>query len=310
MFKKPKIKLLSAQQIDKNKWDECINQSTNPLIYANTFYLDHLHEKWCGFVGENYDWVLPITAGKKWGFYYLYQPSFVQQLGVFAKRGIDVPLADIVACLQKHYQFWEINWNYATPHQHLPSTIQVRSGANYILDLSKPYNLIAANYENILVKNLKMSKKNNLTYLCSRDYKNCINLYERNYSHRLPQIKTTDYLNLKLLCEHALANNALLCRQVANEDGELLATILLLKDKQRLYNIINTTPANGRKVAANHFLIDSLINEFAGTGIILDFEGSDQPGIKKFYEGFGGQNQPYYMLRYNNLPWPVKLLKD
>jgi hypothetical protein len=43
--------------------------------------------------------------------------------------------------------------------------------------------------------------------------------------------------------------------------------------------------------------------------MILDFEGSDQPGIAHFYSNFGGVDQPYFCYRRNRLPWPVRWLK-
>jgi hypothetical protein len=43
--------------------------------------------------------------------------------------------------------------------------------------------------------------------------------------------------------------------------------------------------------------------------MILDFEGSDHPGIAHFYENFGSINQPYFFYRHNRLPWPLRLLK-
>jgi hypothetical protein len=43
--------------------------------------------------------------------------------------------------------------------------------------------------------------------------------------------------------------------------------------------------------------------------MILDFEGSDHPGIAHFYANFGGIDQPYFFYRRNRLPWPIRWLK-
>jgi hypothetical protein len=310
MLKTSKLKLLSSSEIDKAKWDRCIDESDNTLIYAKSFYLDNLHANWCGVIAENYDWVLPVTSRKKWSISYLFQPAFVQQLGIFARPSSTVPYSDIIHLLQKQYKFWEISWNYATPVAEFPPEIEKKPAANYILDLSSDYDTIFASYHKDLIKNLKKAEKNSLTYLCSNDFKNCINLFKKHYSERLPNIKNEDYLNFRTVCDYALQERRLVCRQAANEEGELLSSILLLKDKNRLYNLMNTTTDSGRKSEANHFLMDGVIHEFAGSGLILDFEGSDIPGIKAFYENFGSKDQPYYMLKYNNLPWPIQFIKD
>jgi len=49
---------------------------------------------------------------------------------------------------------------------------------------------------------------------------------------------------------------------------------------------LNATTEDGRKSAANHFLIDQLIREFCEEEWLLDFEGSDLEGVKHFYQSF------------------------
>jgi hypothetical protein len=75
-----------------------------------------------------------------------------------------------------------------------------------------------------------------------------------------------------------------------------------LKDEKRIYNIASSTLPKGRTLEANHYLFDRLIHEFAGQNLILDFEGSDLPGVARFYEKFGSANQPYFFWKSNRLP--------
>jgi hypothetical protein len=90
---------------------------------------------------------------------------------------------------------------------------------------------------------------------------------------------------------------------------DLQASCVCFTDKKRIYFILSTVTETGKSNQANHFLIDQLIREFAGQPLILDLEGSDIPGVADFYSGFGAINQPYYFLKWNNLPWPLKLFK-
>jgi hypothetical protein len=43
--------------------------------------------------------------------------------------------------------------------------------------------------------------------------------------------------------------------------------------------------------------------------MIFDFEGSSIPGVAKFYEGFGATNEPYSVIKKDNLPLWAKLAK-
>ncbi len=116
-------------------------------------------------------------------------------------------------------------------------------------------------------------------------------------------------MNFQVLCKQLSEEHMVLVRSVSDKNDELLSIALFLKHNNRLYNLMNSTTGNGRKMESNTFLFDSLIQEFSGTDLILDFEGSDIPGVKSFYEKFGAINQPYTRINFNTLPLPLRLFK-
>lgn len=302
------IQFLTNNEINKQLWNDCIKASPNGLIYVESFYLDNICMGWNAVTGENYEWVLPITYKTKWGIPYLYQPPFTQQLGVFAKPNVYVPYSQIIEYLQQHYKFWEISWNYATPD--FASSLHIVGATNFILDLSQKHEDIQAKYHNILTKNLKQNKRHELRYCPVENYHTCIQLYKKQYGNRIRHVKETDYQNFSNICKYLHQQKMIICREAVNKKDELLSSVLLLTDGKRLYNIMNVTTAEGRKINANHFLLDAVIREFSDRDLVFDFEGSDLPGVKSFYEYFGGENQPYFMIKYNDLAWPVKLFKQ
>ncbi len=60
---------------------------------------------------------------------------------------------------------------------------------------------------------------------------------------------------------------------------------------------------------ANHTLLNEVLKEFSERDLLFDFEGSDLPGVKEFYEYFGPVNQPYFHYHFNYLPFPLNLIK-
>ncbi|WP_315816464.1 hypothetical protein [Paraflavitalea speifideaquila] len=56
------------------KWDRCIADAPNGLIYGYSFYLDKMADNWDGLVLNNYEAVMPLPWKKKWGIYYLAHP--------------------------------------------------------------------------------------------------------------------------------------------------------------------------------------------------------------------------------------------
>ena len=79
------IKLLKHNKIDKTRWDDCINKSFNGNVYALSWYLDIGHPGWDALVENDYERVMPLTISRKFGISYMFQPFFVQQLGVSSK---------------------------------------------------------------------------------------------------------------------------------------------------------------------------------------------------------------------------------
>ncbi|MGZ3950491.1 MAG: hypothetical protein ACXVBZ_03805, partial [Flavisolibacter sp.] len=70
-------------EVEIDKWDRCISGSSNGLIYAYSYYLDATADNWDALVLNDYQAVMPLPWRKKFGVFYLYQPSFAAQLGVF-----------------------------------------------------------------------------------------------------------------------------------------------------------------------------------------------------------------------------------
>ena len=303
------IRFLKNNQVNKQRWDDCIDHCPNGLIYAKSIYLDCVCPGWNALVHEDYDWVMPLTSRSKFGISYLYQPPFTQQLGVFAKNeSVNIPWREILTITEKKFKYWQYNFNCGTPAI-FDQSFTVKPATNFVLLLQQGYNSIKLSYANDLLRNLDKSSRQPLYYSSNADPVLAIDMYCKLYGDRMPHVTQADYDRFKMLISHLQNQHKIVCRQVVNDQQEMLAIALLLKDKNRLYNLMNSTTEAGKKIAANHFLMDSIIREFAGQNLILDFEGSDLAGVKSFYQNFGATNQPFYMVTYNHLPWPINLLK-
>lgn len=303
------LQLLHNRYINKQLWDHCVHRSPCSLVYATSVYLDHMCPHWYGLVGDNYQWVMPVTQREKFGIKYLYQPAFVQQLGVFAAHANTViQWQQIKTTLKQHYRFWEINVNFATPANVFNAACLVTAATNFVLPLHFPYQQIYKGFHNDHRRNIQRSKTFNLVYQPA-DYHESIDQYIKHYGSRLKHVSADDYSRFRQMTVTMNATHNVVCRAVTDASNNLMAIVLLLKDAKRLYNMMNTNTAAGRRCEANHFLLSSVIEEFSGSDLLLDFEGSDLPGVHDFYKKFGTINQPYYSVKYNRLPWPINLLK-
>ncbi|OQP59361.1 hypothetical protein [Niastella populi] len=297
------LQYLQRKHIDTQQWDRCIANAANGLLYAHSFYLDYMAGNWDALVLGDYEAVMPLTWRKKWGIRYVYRPAFIQQLGIFTGTELTVELVNrFLNELPAHFRFADFFLNYAHPQTGLPGH------SNFLLPLQLSYEQLRANYKHDLVKNLKRTSRFNLLYSKENTYKESLAAFRDLYGNRIAHVTDDDYSRFEKVLAYLNERNNLVARSVT-EDGKLLSKGMLLRDKHRLYLIASVTWPEGRNKGANHFLIDRLIDEFAGSSLVLDFEGSDIPGIAHFYKNFGSFDQPYYHFYYNKLPWPVRLLK-
>ncbi len=310
MKETPRIKYVKAADIDKQKWDDCIRLSVNRLIYAESAYLDHMASNWDALVLNDYEAVMPLTWKQKWRIKYLYQPPFIQQGGIFSLKNIDTETTrSFIEAASGKFKFAEFTINYQ--YELIPEKgLQVKLRNNFILPLGQGYKKIFQNYNSYIKQRLSRLAKFELQYKPGDDITGTIKLYRKLYGERMDSVRNKDYQQFENLCKYFNADNRVLIRHVYNNDGkELLAMILLLKDEKRLYNIISCILPKGKKLLANYFLYDQVIREFAEEKLILDFEGSDIPGVSYFYNKFAALNQQYAFVKFNKLPLPVKLIK-
>lgn len=300
------ITYLPNHQIDYAKWDACISNAPNSLIYGYAYYLTHMAKNWDGLILNDYEAVMPLIWNKKMGIRYCYQPPFMQQAGWFGNLSsiLAKQLLEKITAFTK-YGDWMFNYGNLELVDWKDSNILT----NYILKLDSDYLNLQENYKTDLLNNLKTAAKSNLQYTSSKDIDVAIQNYRAHYGNRMPHVKEDHYKNFSNLCHQLESTGLCIIREVKDEKGNLVSSALLLKDSNRIYNMVNTNTEKGRRLSANHYLYDCIIKEFAGSKFIFDFEGSDLPGVKSFYENFGPVNQPYFYWHYNNLPFPLKLLK-
>jgi hypothetical protein len=297
------IRYIQRNEIDISKWDACVEAAPNGLIYARSWWLDEMANNWDALIVGDYKMIMPLTWRRKWGIRYLYQPAFSQQLGIISSHEVSAKDAQCFYTeLQKMFRFAEINLNYLNIFE------ETALRQNFVLDINIDYAGIASRYKTDLKKNLHRSARAGFTY--NSDIKNLavVELFKHTYNSKI-KLSADSFSRLSNAVKIAEQKGMIVCRSVNDKDRNISAAVLCLKDTKRIYFLLSVIPADARVQRANHFLIDSLIREFSQQHLLLDFEGSDIEGIAYFYKLFGAINQAYPFLRFNNLPWPISLLK-
>src|SRR5580698_8347179 len=103
---------LRHNEISKVKWDKCLDNSPNSLIYAYSWYLDIVSPEWDALVEDDYSGIMPLPKASKYGFSYIYPPLFTQQLGLFSTDSLtDGKIMEFISAIPSKFRYLEMNLN-------------------------------------------------------------------------------------------------------------------------------------------------------------------------------------------------------
>ena len=106
------ISYIERKQIDDVKWNACIDKAFNGNLYGYSWFLDIVGVEWDALVENDYERVFPLVFKKKFGVYYIYQPFFTQQLGLFSTIRLDpAALSLFIRAIPAKFKQAEINLN-------------------------------------------------------------------------------------------------------------------------------------------------------------------------------------------------------
>jgi hypothetical protein len=297
------VRIISSGEIDAVQWNGLVDRSVNGLIYAYSWYLDKMCERWVGMVYGDYEAVMPLPTNSKLGLKYAYQPAFVQQLGVICSNttAADRYLNAFMPFLKKYYSYIDIKLNFLhTPHPRYN---------NYILSLDTTFSQIQSGFNRSFKEAFKQSKKTPGKLYFSNDLKEALAFNSALYDFRSVKLKEGIYDRFGELCTYLQKNQQCLI-PTWMIDGKVVAQAIVLKDRKRYYLMTSACLEEGRALRANHALMYYLLEALSGQEMFFDFEGSNIPGVAKFYESMGGQLETYPPLQCNFLPKWLRWIKQ
>ena len=160
---------------------------------------------------------------------------------------------------------------------------------NFSLDLSKSYADITRNYSENTRRNIQKAQRSGLIFAKTDNVERALQVFF-----------AADTKNYYAPYENTIRSLVASCDSEIYEvknDSEILAVAVFLKTPKRLYYLFPASTSNGKQLSAMFLLLDSVIHTYAETSFILDFEGSEIAGVRRFYEGFGAQKESYYYFK-------------
>ena len=300
------IQYISHQQIDKQKWDNCIAESSNGLIYGYSFYLDNMAKHWDALVLGDYENVMPLTWNKKYGIRYLYQPFLTAQLGIFGKIITEERVDLFIKEAQSSFRYIDISLNSNNIFS-IPTGFSIHR-SNYVLDMNKPYELLYQNYRENIQRNIKKALQFGCTVQKDFDAEKVIELAVQQMKKQGNE-ETENIQHFRKLYQYLHPKQMAITYGIVSPQKELLASCVFFFSHNRAYYILVGNHPTGKTIGASPALIDAFIKDYAGKNLLLDFEGSDIPSLSFFYSSFGAINEMYPAIKINNLPFYLKWMK-
>ncbi|RTL59974.1 MAG: hypothetical protein EKK37_03775 [Sphingobacteriales bacterium] len=302
------IEYVPYQKINKQKWDDCITRSANGLVYAYSFYLDELADNWDALILNDYETVMPLTWGKKYNIYYLYQPFFCASLGIFSNKKITRDLLEnFLQSVPAKFKYWDISLNHS--NNFLLPEFGLYERMNYVLDLNKSYEELYTNFNTNIKRNIKKAESLGCTVEKNIPLTEILVL-SREILQAVSPIEEEDYNDFselyKILQGKGMATNY----AIYSSQKELLASCVFFFSHKRAYYILAGNHPNGKTVGASHHLINAFIKDHAGKELLLDFEGSDIRNLAFFYSSFGAAEEKYGAIKLNRLPKLLRWMKN
>ncbi|MCF8304397.1 MAG: GNAT family N-acetyltransferase [Bacteroidales bacterium] len=298
------IKYLKHNEIDTDKWDHTINKAINGTIYGFSWYLDVVAGEWDALVMGDYESVFPLVPGKKMNIGYLYQPPFTQHLGIFSSQLLNTETID--AFLQQippEYRLIQINLNKFNKIDQQKYNVDLYT--NHELDLIDPYRKIAEAYSKNTKRNIKKADKSGVTVFKNIKPEPVIELFKANKGRNIPNMGSDEYFKLRHLVYVCLYRGRALLYGAYTDKNELCTGAIFLRSHNRLIFLFSGNNDDAKRSGAMPRLIDQVISDHANSETILDFEGSNNPNLARFYKGFGSSVTHYYHWECNTLPWHI-----
>lgn len=299
-----KIQLLERKDIDTYKWNEVVANALDGRIYTQSNWLDIVNPGWKALVYGDYECIMPLPVKTKYHISYLSQPPFTQQFGLLTQTIIDeLRIKQFINKATTYFRYAKMGMNIDCRNF---NHINTRTRKNYILPLNNSYLNIAKSYSKKLHQNINKAKRAGLCYTTSNNFSKIIAAFKNRYDAKI-NLGNEQYNKLIALTETFYQSGHCFSKEI-NLNGETLSSGIFFTDGKRIYKTITVTNNSGRHHKAHHFMLDGVINEFAESILILDFEGSDIAGIEHFNQQFGAVLEPYFFIQWNRLPWPLNKL--
>ncbi|MCK5067940.1 MAG: GNAT family N-acetyltransferase [Bacteroidales bacterium] len=293
---KSMIRYLHRGQIDNERWNRVIGSSGFETVYAQSWYLDACADNWGALILSDYEYVMPVAFRKKFGFKYIYQPRFCQQLGVYSEKQVDGQIIRMfLDALSENYKLGDYAFNEGNLLVEQEG-FEVTDNTNYTLQMSSSYEELTLAYSSNCRRNVRKACQSGLEFSEDISIRELV-LLKKQHDHT-KQADEHYQLLINMFSEMQEAGNVNVFGVKLGSD--LCAGAIFASCNKRVHYLLSVSTEEGREQSGMFYVIDKVIQINSGKELYLDFEGSNISSVARFFSGFGAQPQLYQRIRFSN----------
>jgi len=163
---------------------------------------------------------------------------------------------------------------------------------NLKLSLNQSYKELLSRYSQNTKRNLKKARESGVSIVNTTSVTEIIEMFRQNRGKDIKKMNDLAYTILQSLAAECNQRGYLrILGAVA--DGKLCAGVVFVSWNQHHILLFSAVNTQARHNGAMSLLVDSFIKEHAGSNGILDFEGSNDVNLARFYRSFGSVENFY-----------------
>ena len=286
--------LLHRRQIDEARWNDAVNRDDTYLPYGLTWWLDALlGDRWGGLVLDDYRIVLPLPYSHRLGsIRRVASAPFTQQCGPWGNPSVK-DTRTLFTAIPGSVVSVDIGGREGLAAPAIPTTFTTVERTNLILDLGRPHEDVRRGYHKSVRR--KLRKAGNEHRLRSGDASEAIETF-RSHAGLKAGLRDKHYRAIVRLIEACTDRGVGRIYALDDQDGALLATGFFPMYRGRAINIFPASTPLGYRRDGMIRLLDGIFATGMAGCHTFDFEGSDDPGIARFFRNFGPIDRPYHRL--------------
>ncbi len=298
------IEHIPHAQIDGKWWDQQLLACGNRIWYAQSWVLDRTSPGWDALIDHASGAIMPLTWRRKFSFKYLFQPYGTQQLGVFAPHYSKRIGEQFLQAIPAEFKLIDIALNEVMID--LESDRYIITGLDQqVLPLDRPIDELRTGYSKGHRRNLKDRSVEVEQGITAGEF---TALFKSTTARRFKSGTPLDHATLQQVIENAIGLGQCSIHGFRSE-GKLMAAACFMEWEGRSIFYKSAADPGSLHLRPMFRITDHYIAMHAGSGIVLDFAGSNTASVARFNSGFGAVRKVYLRLQRNSLPPPFKWFK-